>query len=117
MKKHILFFVLLVTPVNAVIFETRTGCGTFLAVPLLLGMQMISSCCGERFANNHLYVVAATGSFVGACLVAALLAVGAAVLRKKGRLTSARSLVVLFVVVGILYIALSFLNYPQGPCL
>jgi hypothetical protein len=117
MKKYLIIFVLMVTPINAVIFTRRTGCGTFMAVPLLVGLQIVSSCCGERFADNHPYITAAAGSFVGACFVAALLTVIAAVLRKRGWLTSPFGLAVLFVVVAILYVALGFLNYPQGPCL
>ena len=117
MKKHLLLFILFVTPVNTVIFATRGGCGTFLAVPLLLGVHMISFCFGSFFAENHLYLVAALGALVAASLISVIVALIAVALRKTGHLTSRRSLTILFVVTALVYMSLGLLNYPQGPCL
>ena len=117
MKKHVLLFILFVTPLNAIIFATRGGCGTFVAAPLLLGWHMMSFCLGGSYADNHLYLVAALASFTTACFVAAILGLIAVVLRKKGRLASPRSLTIVFVAVAVVYIGLGLLNYPQGPCL
>jgi hypothetical protein len=117
MKNHLLLFILLVTPVNTVLLVTRGGCGTFVAAPLLLGWHITSSILGKSFADRHTFLVAASGAFVTACFVAAIVGVIATILRKKGRLASARSLAILFVLAGVVYIGLGLLNYPQWPCL
>jgi hypothetical protein len=67
MKKHALLLVLFITPINAVIFSSKGGCGIFLALPLIAGWHLINMCCGPSFADNHSNIVAATGAVVGAC--------------------------------------------------
>jgi hypothetical protein len=116
MTKHLILLIVVVTSVNAVIFSSKGGCGSFLAVPLMFGWDIVKVCAGHLFADNHFYIVAATGSFLGACVLAILLAIIGAVARKKGRLVSPRTLAYLFIFGGLIYIGLSLLPYPQGPC-
>lgn len=116
MKKHVLLLILFVTPVNAVMLASKGGCGTFLALQLMFGWDIVRICAGHLFADNHFHVVAATGSLLGVCVLAMFLAIIAAVARKKGSLISPRRLAYLFILGGILYIGLSLLPYPEGPC-
>jgi len=106
----------IVTLVNAVLFTTRGGCGMFLALPLLAGWSIVAVFFGHFFADNHAHIVTVLGAFVSACFLAAALAVIAAAGRKAGRFASRRSLTALFIVGGLVYIALGLLNYPEGPC-
>jgi len=116
MKKNILLTMVIITLVNTVIFTTRGGCGMFLALPLLAGWSIVAVCFGHFFADNHVHLVTTVGAFVSACFLAVALAVIAAVGRKAGRFASRRSLTTLFIVGGLVYIALGLLNYPEGPC-
>jgi hypothetical protein len=116
MKTQLLAVVVCVTLVNTLVFTVTSGCGILQGLPLALGWHVVSICLGAFFADNHAHIVAAVGALLGACFLAGLLWLVALTARKRGHLASRGSLAKLFTIGTVVYLVLSLLPIPIGPC-
>jgi hypothetical protein len=116
MKAQLVSFILCVTLTNTAIFSLKSGCGTFLAIPLTLGWYAVDSVLGSLFADRHPHVVAAVAAFLSACFLAAFLILVAWLGKKRGLLSSKSSVQKLFIIGATIFVALGLLPIPIGPC-
>jgi hypothetical protein len=115
-KTQLLVVVVCVTLVNTFVFTVMSGCGILQGVPLALGWHVVSICRGAFFADNHAHVVAAVSALLGACFLAGFLGLVALTARKRGHLASRASLAKMFTIGAVIYLVLSLLPIPIGPC-
>ncbi len=115
MKTQLLLVVISVTLVDSVVFSIVSGCGIFQAIPLGLAWYLVRLCSSPFFASYHEHLLAAVGALLSACFLAALLAFGTMVARKRGRLVSQSSLTKRFAIWTAVYLVLSLLPFPVAP--
>ena len=116
MKKQLLFMLLAATIANFVVFSKVSGCGVFAFLPELLAWDAVTAILGQFFANGHPNLVLAISALLSACVLTATLALLTLVIRKLGRLQSARDLGIAYAVVAVIYVFLSALPIPRAPC-
>jgi hypothetical protein len=116
MKKQLLFVFVAVTIANFVAFSKISGCGVFAFLPELLAWDAVTALLGQFFANSHPNLVLAISALLSACVLTGPLALLTLVIRKRGRLQSARDLSIAYAVVAVIYVFLSALPVPRAPC-
>jgi len=87
-----------------------------LSLDLKIILRTPPAILGQFFANGHPNLVLAISALLSACVLTATLALLTLVIRKLGRLQSARDLGIAYAVVAVIYVFLSALPIPRAPC-
>lgn len=116
MKTKLLLLIVCITVINTIIFSVVSGCGIFQAIPMILGWNLVALVRNPLFADHHAHIVAAAGALISALFLTGFLMLIVLVERKRGLTESQLSLNKLFIIGGVIYIVLSAVPIPFGPC-